>query len=82
MEIRAREQWRIERLEKAFRIVCSILHLDAAQMHALINSTDDRNGKLVVVWNHPTTDAQVRAWSVAWELCGERAGNAIHHVLA
>ena len=82
MDVKAREQWRIERLEKAFRIACSILHLDEAQLRALVHSTDDRNGTLTVVWNHSNTEAQSIAWSVAWELCGEHPDKTIHRVLS
>jgi hypothetical protein len=79
MEIRAREQWRVERIQKAVGIVCKILDMEDVQLRALIRSLDDVQGHLQVVWNHPMTASQCRAFSTAWQLCGEKPDSVTHH---
>ena len=80
MEIKAREQWRIDRIKKAFRIACNVLDMDEAQLSALIHDIDDIQGHLQVFWNHPMTATQTRAFSTAWGLCGEKPENTSHRV--
>ena len=80
MEITAREQWRIERIRKAVGIAGSILDMDDAQLASLIREIDDIQGLLVVRWLHPMTSTQIRAFGVAWELCGESQERTQHVV--
>lgn len=80
MEIKAREQWRIERIKKAIKITASILGMDEAQLMALIHDIDDIQGVLHVFWRHPMTSVQSRAFSTAWDLCGEKHENTKHYV--
>jgi membrane protein involved in colicin uptake len=80
MEILAKEKWRIERIEKAARLAAQILDMDAAQLSALVKSVDDIHGHLQVRWKHPMTGTQVRAFSLAWSMCGEPAENVDHRV--
>lgn len=80
MEIRSSEQWRTERIEKAFKIVATILDMDEAQLAVLIHSMEDFQGKLQVFWHHPMTDKQCRAFDTAWKLCGEKEGETTHRV--
>lgn len=80
MEIKAREQWRVDRIKKVIKIACAVLGMDEAQLEALVHSIDDIQGHLQVFWKHPMTDVQARAFATAWELCGESRGNTDHRV--
>ena len=80
MEIKAREQWRIERIKKAVGIVGKILDMEDVQLRALIHDVDDVQGKLQVFWNHPMTASQCRAFATAWQLCGEKPDSISHAV--
>lgn len=80
MEIKSAEKWRIERMEKAFKIVATILNLDEAQLRHLIYSIEDFHGNLQVFWHHPMTNAQCNAFDTAWRLCGEKDGETTHRV--
>ena len=78
--IHSHDQWRRERLQKVTRIASAILNLDEAQLAHLIREIEDHKGRLIVRWLHPMTDAQVRAFSTAWEMCGESADSTEHIV--
>lgn len=80
MEIQTREQWRADRLNKAFGIAAKVLDMDDAQLKALIHSLQDVNGHLVVSWRHPMSNSQARAFRVAWGLCGESEQNTSNRV--
>ena len=80
MEIRNREQWRAERVEKAFKIVATIIDMDEAQLRALLYSLEDIQGHLKVNWRHPMTSTQCKAFDTAWALCGEKDQTTSHHV--
>lgn len=80
MEIKAREQWRIERIQKAVGIVGQILDMGSEQLCALIHDLDDVQGRLQVVWHYPMTVSQCRAFATAWQMCGEKPDSISHHV--
>lgn len=80
MEIKAREQWRVERLQKTVRLASTILGMDEEQLKSLIHDVDDLQGHLQVFWRHPMTSTQINAFAAAWELCGEKPENTSHRV--
>lgn len=80
MQIKARELWRVERIEKVIGIVADVLDMDEEQLKSLIHDIDDFQGNLQVFWHHPMTRTQARAFETAWKLCGEKPENISHHV--
>lgn len=68
--------WRVERVQKAIRLACTILGCTKEQLDELINQAYDHKGELIVGWKHTHTKHQEAAFQTAWELCGEYN---VHH---
>ncbi len=69
---------RVPRLIKALRIATAIMGVTPGQALLLIHGLHDDRGTLVVRWQAPPSDHQIRAFSVAWEQCGEDAASVRH----
>lgn len=67
------EGFRVPRMVKCFHLAIDIMGLTYDQADRLIESVEDANGVLHVRWlTWPITDAQRRAFDIAWKQCKER----------
>jgi hypothetical protein len=75
------EGWRISRLKRALEAFCRVYGISNEQADLLIERIHDHKGNLSVMWvgGQKPTPEQVRAWAIAWEICGEPCENIDHN---
>lgn len=64
-------QHRADRLKKALRIAIQVAGITEQQAALLIREMRDDKGTLRIDWLMEPSDQQIRAFDVAWALCGE-----------
>jgi hypothetical protein len=65
------EKWRLDRLEKAIKLICAIAGLNRWQISLLVAELEDHKGDLWVRWRTEPSDRIMAAFDDAWRLCGE-----------
>lgn len=71
---------RLPRLHKAQRIATAIMGITPGQALLLMHGLHDDRGTLEVRWVYTPSTHQIAAYGIAWEQCGEQAGNVRHTV--